>query len=212
MKFDIPENYRMVPIENLIDAPYNPRKKLKKTDKEYQTIARSLDRFGLVGGMVWNERTGHLVAGHQRKQILLDNGVEEVPVYVVDVDLDTEKAMNLMLNKSSGQWEDDMVKDLLKSLSVELIPYTGFNDDEYAKAISKGYDEVMMGALMEDEDDSLLKTNKRDLTMKVGNIVIEISEDEKRRFKDLYEQYLGDYNSDVGFVTWLLEPRYGEGL
>src|SRR5262245_19185772 len=61
---------RLLPIERLVPAPYNPRRVLKPTDKAYRKLAASLREFGLVEPLVWNEPTGHVVGGHARLAIL----------------------------------------------------------------------------------------------------------------------------------------------
>ena len=51
---------RRVPVSKLNPAAYNPRKDLQPGDAEYQKLARSLDQFGCVEPVVWNERTGNV--------------------------------------------------------------------------------------------------------------------------------------------------------
>ena len=53
-------------IEDLRPASYNPRKDLKPGDKEYEKLKRSITEFGYVEPVIWNERTGTVVGGHQR--------------------------------------------------------------------------------------------------------------------------------------------------
>src|SRR5690349_11529684 len=94
-------------ISQLTPAPYNPRVTLKPGDKRYATLARSLAEFDLVQPLVWNERTGHLVGGHQRLEILKHQGETEVDCVVVDLPLEREKALNVALNNAevAGDWE-----------------------------------------------------------------------------------------------------------
>lgn len=207
--FDM-ENYTLMKLSEINEAPYNPRKKLKKTDKEYQNIAKSLDKFGLVSNLVWNKRTGNLVSGHQRVQVLRDKGILEVPMYVVDVDIEVEKAMNLALNKVSGVFEDEMLRDVLKSISSELVTFTGFSDDEYARLVTKAYEQLPSeyndpSNINNDFiDESILRTNKRKLSLKLGEKEIHMTEEEGKLFKETYENYIYNYDTEEGFITWLL--------
>lgn len=57
---------RKVPISLLNAAPYNPRKDLQPGDPEYQKIARSIEKYGCVEPIIWNEKTGNVIGGHQR--------------------------------------------------------------------------------------------------------------------------------------------------
>lgn len=107
---------RKVPISKLNPAPYNPRVELKPEDKEYQAIKNSIESFGYLDPIVWNERTGNIVSGHQRYQILKDKGETELEVMVVDFDMDKEKACNLAMNKAVGLWDDDKLNELLEEM------------------------------------------------------------------------------------------------
>src|SRR5919199_1967590 len=94
---------RVLPLRDLVPAPYNPRKVLQPTDPAYRKLRASLREFGLVEPLVWNERTGHVVGGHARLAILKATGVTEVPVSVVNLDDAREKALNVVLNNQEAQ-------------------------------------------------------------------------------------------------------------
>ena len=98
---------RKVPISLLNAAPYNPRKDLQPGDPEYQKIARSIEKYGCVEPIIWNEKTGNVIGGHQRLKVLAATGAVEVDVSVVQLSLEDEKALNLALNKISGQWDNE---------------------------------------------------------------------------------------------------------
>jgi ParB-like chromosome segregation protein Spo0J len=42
-------------------AAYNPRKDLKPGDKEYEKLKRSIEEFGYVEPVIWNQKTGNVV-------------------------------------------------------------------------------------------------------------------------------------------------------
>lgn len=139
---------KKVPIEKLNPAPYNPRVELKPEDKEYQAIKNSIESFGYLDPIVWNERTGNIVSGHQRYQILKDKGETELEVMVVDFDMDKEKACNLAMNKAVGLWDYGKLDDLLEEMQntawdmsefgfEELGDFDGFGDFSNAEG-SKG--------------------------------------------------------------------------
>jgi ParB-like chromosome segregation protein Spo0J len=60
----------MIPAAQLNPAKYNPRKDLKPGDAEYEKLLRSVKEFGYVEPVIWNERTGNIVGGHQRFKVL----------------------------------------------------------------------------------------------------------------------------------------------
>lgn len=123
---------RVIPVSEMNPAPYNPRVELKPDDPEYQHIKNSLDSFGYLDPIVWNERTGNIVSGHQRYRILVDGGATELLVRVVDFDEDTEKACNLAMNKAVGLWDEEKLEALLsemKNTSWDMTDF-GFDDEE----------------------------------------------------------------------------------
>ncbi len=109
-----------LPIDQLRPAPYNPRVVLSPKDPRYRKLRRSLQEFGLVEPLVWNRRTGHVVGGHQRLRILRELGHTEVPVAVVDLPPEAEKALNLVLNNREAQadWDTRRLTELLEELAA----------------------------------------------------------------------------------------------
>jgi hypothetical protein len=106
-------------------AEYNPRVTLQPGDEEYETIKRSLEKYGLVQPIVWNRRTNTVVGGHQRLRVLSDMGIDEADVSVVDLDTIAEKQLNIALNKVEGKWDDKKLSEILLELGDDAIQ-TGF--------------------------------------------------------------------------------------
>ncbi|MGP1308775.1 MAG: site-specific DNA-methyltransferase [Phycisphaerales bacterium] len=128
------------PISSLNPAPYNPRVALKPGDPDYERLSRSIDEFGCVEPLVWNQRTGNLVGGHQRLAVLKARGATEVDVSVVDLPPDKEKALNLALNKIAGRWDESalasLLDDLLKTPELDF-DLTGFDVAEARSLIDE---------------------------------------------------------------------------
>jgi DNA modification methylase len=118
--------------ERLIPADYNPRKDLKPGDPEYEKLKRSLEEFGYVEPVIWNKTTSHVVGGHQRLKVLLDMGITEVECVVVEMDAEKEKALNVALNKISGDWDKDKLALLIADLQGADfdVSLTGFDPGE----------------------------------------------------------------------------------
>ena len=95
---------RRIPVKQLNPAAYNPRKDLRPEDVIYQRLERSINKFGCVEHIIWNERNGNVVGGHQRLKILLAADETELDVSVVDLSPEDEKALNIALNKITGEW------------------------------------------------------------------------------------------------------------
>ena len=118
-----------IPMEKLIPADYNPRKDLKPGDAEYEKLKRSIKEFGYVEPIIWNKTTGNVVGGHQRLKVLLADGVKEIDCVVVEFDSEKEKALNIALNKVSGEWDRDKLTSLISDLQAEDfdVTITGFD-------------------------------------------------------------------------------------
>jgi len=121
-----------IPVSKLSPAAYNPRKNLKPGDPEYEKLKRSIKEFGYVEPIVWNRRTGNIVGGHQRYKVLLDLGYSEVDCVVLDIDERKEKALNVALNKITGEFDIPLLTDLLKDISDSGfdVSLTGFDAEE----------------------------------------------------------------------------------
>lgn len=110
---------RTITIDRINAAVYNPRADLQPGDPEYEKLKRSIEQFGYIDPIIWNERTGNMVGGHQRYKIMVNElGHTELDVSVVDLDDQQEKLLNIALNKVSGQWDDEALARLLDDLQV----------------------------------------------------------------------------------------------
>ena len=131
-------NIVRMPISELKPAEYNPRVQLKKGDAEYEKLKRSIENFGYVEPIIFNKTTGNVVGGHQRLNVLLAMEESEIDVVVVELDPDKEKALNVALNKITGEWDNQKLDELLRELSdVDLLAATGFSEEEYEALISR---------------------------------------------------------------------------
>jgi hypothetical protein len=121
---------RTLPVAELKPAPYNPRKVLSPRSPAYRKLKASLTEFGLVEPLVWNELTGHVVGGHARLRILKELGVTEVPVSVVRLSPEREKALNVVLNNQEAQsrYDPGKLAELLTELAdLPELDMTGFD-------------------------------------------------------------------------------------
>jgi hypothetical protein len=132
-------------IEELQRAPYNPR---LITPENRKALRKSMERFGLVENLVWNKRTGNLVGGHQRLAVLQEQGVEEVPVAVVDLPEEEEKALNITLNNKATQGSFEAAK-LQKQLA------------EIANVLPSAFDELNMWKLQAQEEENFVEEKEQ---------------------------------------------------
>lgn len=125
-----------MPVSELLAmaAPYNPR---KIDDHDMAALRRSLRFFGAVEPIVANKRTQRIVGGHQRVKAAEAEGIAQLPVSWVDLDDPSEKQLDLALNRISGQWDDEALRDLVQSLEADGadLELTGFGDAELARLL-----------------------------------------------------------------------------
>lgn len=123
-------------------AEYNPRRDLQPEDAEYEKLRRSIEEFGYIEPIIWNERSGNVVGGHQRLKVLLEKGVEAIEAVVVDLDEKDEKILNVLLNKVKGRWDIGKLADLLQQLDeAGAMELTGFEDWELQSLLMQ-YDHI----------------------------------------------------------------------
>ena len=123
---------RKMKLSELTPAEYNPRVELKPGDQEWEALDESIDSFGYVEPIVWNERTGNIFGGHQRRNVLLARGVEEEDISVVNLSPEDEKILNVLLNKSKGIWDVAKLVALIDEIKAASgnLKATGFAELE----------------------------------------------------------------------------------
>lgn len=131
--------WHTIPIGDLRPAAYNPRKKLKPGDKEYEKIKNSIQEFGYVEPIIVNYDMT-VIGGHQRLTVLKDLGYTEVDCVVLHIEDENKvKALNIALNKITGAWNEQLLADLLVDLqAVDFnTDLTGFEAPEIEQLFSK---------------------------------------------------------------------------
>ena len=102
-------------------ADYNPR---KLSDESRKTQKRGIKKFGLVGGIVVNKRTGlTVVSGHQRLSVMdelqkFPDNDYRIRVDVIDVDEQQEKELNILMNNpnAQGTWDFDALARIVPDI------------------------------------------------------------------------------------------------
>lgn len=162
--------YREIPRSAITNAPYNPR---TITDVARGKLQQLLERHGLVGPVVWNERTGHCVGGHQRLSILDD--LEGGPDYTLgvarlDVPLEREAEINIALNNEQlrGEFDQEKFFQLLQGEHAPSLEGMGFTRADLEMEFGPGpqLDALFgtpaalpeLGPEVEDEDEATMVT------------------------------------------------------
>ena len=127
-----------LPVEMVKPNPKNPRIDLKPGMPLYEKLKKSIENFGYADPIIWNEKTGMIVSGHQRFQVMKDiaqkEGKELTTVQVVKVSMDESKQDGFMIavNKITGLWDEEKLSAVLRELDEEDRLNTGFDDYEIA--------------------------------------------------------------------------------
>ena len=140
--------FKRLNTDDLIPASYNPRKKLKPGDSEFEKIKNSITEFGYVEPIIVNQDMT-VIGGHQRLSVLKTLGYTEIDCIVIEIDKTKEKALNVALNKISGEWNKELLADLIQDLqSMDYdIGFTGFEPPEIDQLFNEVHDKEI------DEDD-----------------------------------------------------------
>jgi len=149
-------------IEDLYPNPKNPR---KISDAQLERLKKSLEAFGDLSGIVFNEVTGHLAGGHQRIKCLPKDAVinitkkydeptnqgtvalghikingELFSYRQVRWDEPTELAANVAANKHGGDWGDNLADILLEIDAANIdLSLTGFDEEELKNLMAPVY-------------------------------------------------------------------------
>ena len=131
--------WKTLSVDALCPAAYNPRKKLKPGDKEYEKIKNSIQEFGYVEPIIVNYDMT-VIGGHQRLTVLKDLGYTEVQCVEVHIEDENKvKALNVALNKITGSWNEQLLADLIVDLQTANFntDFTGFEAPEIEQLFSK---------------------------------------------------------------------------
>ena len=145
-----------IKITDLIPSDYNPR---IMPENESTKLRNSLETFGLVDPIVINLKNNHIIGGHQRFEVLIDQHLEDNKIFdelnlirlgdigwvFTDTELtvesdDHEKALNLTLNKIGGEWDSEKLFSVLEELEVNnfdlgLTGFDGFDEEIEIKGL-----------------------------------------------------------------------------
>lgn len=114
-------------LNDLIKNGYNPR---KLSENEKRDLAKSVKEFGTVVPVVINigSRENIIIGGEQRIKIYADIGIENIECMTPsrELSLEEEKELNLRLNKNTGSWNEE----LLKEFDMNVLLDVGFGDEE----------------------------------------------------------------------------------
>lgn len=152
-----------VPIDTLRPCEYNPR---KFTDIQKTKLAESIKAHGMVDPILVNsspDRANIVIGGNLRLLVLKELGFTEVPVVFLDIpDLNKEKALNIRLNKTGGEFDLELLAQFDESFLADI----GFSSEE----LDSIFDEDSTNTETFDLKKELEKLNINNITVKKGQV------------------------------------------
>lgn len=125
----------IVPTDRLTLHPKNPRQ------GDVGGIYESISENGFYGTLVVQRSTGYVLVGNHRLIAAREAGLEEVPVFYVDVD--DERALRILLvdNRTNDRasYNEAELTDLLKALSEdsrEGLSGTGYDGEDLDRLLA----------------------------------------------------------------------------
>lgn len=219
-----------IKVEDIVPAEYNPR---KISDDELGKLEKSINEFGFVDPIIINLKNNRIVGGHQRFKIIKKENIKELNLLrlgnvgwaFVDTDLkikdgNYERALNIALNKISGEWDnvklDNILNDLafdgfdvtLTGFDVDLDSFNDLSDD------ADGLYDFLEEENITTEDTETLHYDTGDnrntlpvLYFPLRNY-IKLSYEEYDEIMEVYNKYVEmNGGSDKGFATYLIAGR-----
>jgi hypothetical protein len=116
---------KTVPLADLKPAEYNPRRQNKKAKKAFQ---KNAEEFGNLEPIVVNA-DGTIIGGHQRYYIAIENGAQEMEVFMPDKPLSQEDEMelNVILNSVTGHTVlDKLLENKLDQATLDELGFREF--------------------------------------------------------------------------------------
>ena len=152
-----------VKISALNPAPYNPRKWSEETTKQ---LTESIQRFGLVDPILVNSNTNRknvVIGGHFRLHVAKQLGYKEVPVVYIDIpNIESEKELNIRLNKNLGEWDYELLAEFDDTLLADI----GFSSEELDDIFDISLDEPETFDL----EKELEKLDIKNITVEKGDV------------------------------------------
>lgn len=124
-----------VAIDELRPDPANPR---RISPRELEALTRSIQQYGFIQPVLARREDRVVIGGHQRLTAARKLGMKTVPVIWLDLSVEQSRLLNVALNKISGEWDEDLLAQMLADLKgVDGIDLSlsGFEEDELDKLL-----------------------------------------------------------------------------
>ena len=203
-------------ITDIKPADYNPR---KISSKDYKNLVESIKNFGLVDPIIINLNDNTVIGGHQRYDVLMDMYMEDEINKELSVlkmgdigwvftddklkvkDENFEKALNVALNKISGDWDIEKLAFVLEELDESgfEVELTGFESEEVKKLTFVEEEEFEEVKGFEDIEDGFSDVGEEDKDKVYFKLVLMFSSEKEQ--EEMYVQ-LQEEGYDCQILTY----------
>ena len=205
-----------IKITDIKPADYNPR---KISGKDYDNLMNSIREFGLVDPIIINLNDNTVIGGHQRYDVLMDMymlgdidnelsvlKMGDIGWVFLDDQLkvkneDYERALNIALNKISGDWDIEKLVFVLDELDEDGfdVELTGFGSEEVKKLTFVEEEEFEELEGFEDFDEDGFEEMGEDKEKVYFKLVLMFSSEEEQ--EEMYVQ-LQEEGYDCQILTY----------
>ena len=209
-------------------AGYNPR---VIDDEAKKALKRSIKKFGVVGGIVVNKRTDNTIVGGHQKVSILDEMYKypasdyTLRVEMIDVDMETEKTLNIALNNGniSGRWDYEKLAQLIPDIDykdagltdadLNMIGVDYLLQTEEENNIADELDDLMSPIIEEREEEKAERAAEREMQKAIEREAkVQHMKDVKQQVKEeaIAKAEQMDAYVMLSFSTWGAKAEFCE--
>lgn len=172
-------NITEISVSELKEYPDNPR----NIDDAVDKVAASISEFGFINPIaVTKDR--YIISGHTRYRAALKLGMEKVPCVIHDISDEDARLARIIDNRTSeySTWDALKLKSELARMSVsDQTFFRTFDGDRVSRM--------------------------KDLSVRWGNAAVPCTEEEYRKVKTMFDAYVKENRTFLGFISRLVEGR-----
>lgn len=116
-----------VETDGLVPWLDNPR---QISQDDAKALERSIKEFGFVDPIIARRTDKTIIGGHQRLDVAIKHGFKQVPVVFLEISDAKMKALNLALNKISGEFDEELLAEIFADMKGVDPTVTGFTQEE----------------------------------------------------------------------------------
>lgn len=125
--------------KQLKDLHADPANANRHPANNLRLIANSLTAFGQVEPLVVQAKTGRVIGGNGRLEVMLSLGMKEADCVELDIDDHKATTLAIALNRTAktSEWDDETLASLLQSMDGAEREVAGFTEAELGELLEK---------------------------------------------------------------------------